>query len=45
LGWSPSVSLEQGLQAKIDWYKHNQGWWKSIKEKNQAYFTEQYGTT
>jgi dTDP-glucose 4,6-dehydratase len=45
LGWSPSVSLEQGLQATIDWYKNNQGWWQSIKEKNQEYFTQQYGNT
>lgn len=43
LNWSPSVTLEQGLQLTIDWYRNNQGWWQQIKEKNKAYFSEKYG--
>lgn len=43
LGWTPSVTLEQGLQQTIDWYKTNQEWWHSVKEKNKEYFAQQYG--
>lgn len=45
LNWSPSVSIEEGLQRTIDWYTNNQQWWKPLKEKNQAYYSEHYGTT
>lgn len=45
LGWAPSVTLEQGLQTTIDWYKNNQSWWQSIKEKNKEYFAQQYGNS
>lgn len=43
LGWSPSVTLEEGLLETINWYKNNPTWWKNIKEKNKDYFTQQYG--
>lgn len=43
LGWEPSVSLEEGLQKTINWYKHNAWWWQPLKEKNQQYFKQQYG--
>lgn len=43
LKWQPSVSLEQGLQKTIDWYLANQAWWKPLKEKQAAYFQNQYG--
>lgn len=42
LGWSPSVTLEQGLQKMIDWYKSNETWWKALKLKESAFFNEQY---
>ncbi len=44
LGWSPSVTLEEGLQKMIDWYKKNEGWWKKLKEREQAFFDEQYSS-
>lgn len=31
LGWSPSVTLEEGLQRTIEWYKTNEKWWKPLK--------------
>ena len=31
LEWSPSVTLEQGLQQTVAWYQANQAWWKDIK--------------
>ncbi|MBP7768621.1 dTDP-glucose 4,6-dehydratase [Candidatus Woesebacteria bacterium] len=42
LGWSPSVTLEQGLEKTIAWYRDNEAWWKPLKEKNSTYFATQY---
>lgn len=42
LEWKPSVTLEQGLQLSIEWYRTNQAWWQEIKAKNQEYFAQQY---
>lgn len=28
LGWSPSVSFEEGIKKTINWYKNNKSWWK-----------------
>jgi dTDP-glucose 4,6-dehydratase len=33
LGWSPSVTFEEGLERTIQWYKDNEWWWKPLKEK------------
>jgi dTDP-glucose 4,6-dehydratase len=30
LGWSPSVTFEQGLSKTIDWYLENSGWMERI---------------
>lgn len=30
LGWSPSVTFEQGLEKTIDWYLHNTEWLEHI---------------
>src|SRR3990172_5384839 len=42
LGWSPSVTLEEGLQKTIEWYQDNLEWWQKLKHDNKAYFTEHY---
>lgn len=42
LGWSPKVTLEQGLKNTINWYQENYEWWKKLKDKNQDWFTTQY---
>lgn len=42
LGWSPSVSLEEGLQQTIEWYKQHQAWWKPLKLKAQEFFDQNY---
>jgi len=42
LGWEPSVTLEEGLQRTINWYKQNDAWWKPLKEQNQAFFDQNY---
>ncbi|KXK12015.1 MAG: dTDP-glucose 4,6-dehydratase [Microgenomates bacterium OLB23] len=38
LGWSPSVTLEEGLQKMINWYRANEAWWKPLKEKEKVFF-------
>jgi dTDP-glucose 4,6-dehydratase len=32
LGWSPSVSFDEGLRQMVDWYRKNESWWRPIKE-------------
>lgn len=32
LGWSPSVTFEEGLEKTIEWYKANESWWKPLKK-------------
>ena len=44
LGWSPSVTLEQGLKKTIDWFADHQEWWQSIKTGAYLdYYEVQYG--
>lgn len=43
LGWSPSVTLEQGLERTITWFQQNESWWRPLKEANKQYFEEKYG--
>ena len=33
LGWSPSVTFEEGIKLTIDWYLKNQEWIKKIENK------------
>lgn len=42
LDWSPLVTIEEGLEATIDWYQANQDWWRKLKSQNRAYFNKQY---
>ncbi len=45
LGWHPTVSFAQGMQATIDWYSNNAEWIQSIISKEYIrYFERQYGT-
>ena len=36
LGWSPSLTFEEGIKITIDWYLNNQEWMKSIEDKKAA---------
>ena len=43
LGWSPSVTFEEGLSETIDWYLQNQEWLKHVTSgEYQRYYQEQY---
>ena len=33
LGWSPSLTFEEGIKLTIDWYLNNQEWIKNIEKK------------
>ncbi len=37
LGWEKSFSFPEALKNTIDWYKENEKWWRSIKERNEEY--------
>jgi dTDP-glucose 4,6-dehydratase len=46
LGWTPQVPFDQGLADTADWYRHNEWWWRPIKEQDPAfrmYYERQYG--
>ena len=43
LGWSPTVTFEQGLSKTIDWYLENESWLNDVTSGNyQNYYTSQY---
>jgi dTDP-glucose 4,6-dehydratase len=43
LGWSPSVTFEQGLAATIDWYLANTAWLENVTSgAYQAYYNDMY---
>ncbi len=33
LGWTPSVTFDEGLAATVDWYLANEDWWRPIHER------------
>ena len=43
LGWSPTVTFEQGLSETIDWYLNNEEWLNNVTSGNyQNYYKSQY---
>jgi dTDP-glucose 4,6-dehydratase len=43
LGWSPSVTVEQGLRLTVAWYLSHQDWWQPLlSEEYQAYYRQVY---
>lgn len=44
LGWKPNRSFAAALDATIDWYVQNPGWWQPVKSGEfKKYYQEQYG--
>ncbi len=33
LGWSPSVSIEEGMRRTVEWYLANRDWWGAIRAR------------
>lgn len=43
LGWTPSVTFEEGLEKTINWYLQNQEWLKQVASGEYlTYYTKQY---
>jgi dTDP-glucose 4,6-dehydratase len=43
LGWTPSVTFEEGLSQTIDWYLQNEEWLGHVTSgAYQHYYKEQY---
>lgn len=43
LGWSPSVTVQEGLRQTVAWFLANESWWKPLlSEEYQAYYRKVY---
>ncbi len=43
LGWSPSLTFEQGLAQTVDWYLAHQGWIDQVRSGDyRSYYERQY---
>jgi dTDP-glucose 4,6-dehydratase len=43
LGWTPQVTVEEGLRKTVRWYLDNQQWWQPLLSKEyQAYYQKVY---
>ncbi|MFT4253140.1 MAG: dTDP-glucose 4,6-dehydratase [Caulobacter sp.] len=36
LGWSPAMTVEEGLERTVRWYLDNDAWWETIRAKGFA---------
>jgi dTDP-glucose 4,6-dehydratase len=46
LGWSPSVTFEEGLSITIDWYLQNEEWLNHVTSgEYQKYYSTQYANS
>jgi dTDP-glucose 4,6-dehydratase len=44
LGWRHSITFDQALERTIQWYQHNEWWWRKIKSgEYRSYYEAQYG--
>ena len=44
LDWDPTLSFDDGLRQTIDWYRHNEAWWRKIKSGEfREYYERMYG--
>ncbi len=43
LGWEPRMSLKEGLEETIKWYRQNEDWWRKVKGVEfKKYYQRQY---
>jgi dTDP-glucose 4,6-dehydratase len=43
LGWTPSITFEEGLEKTVDWYLTNEEWLSDVTSGHyQQYYNEQY---
>ena len=44
LGWTPTVTFEEGLRATVEWYRSHERWWRRIKSGEfRTYYQQMYG--
>jgi dTDP-glucose 4,6-dehydratase len=44
LGWAPQIGFAEGLQATVDWYVKNRGWWDRVRTgEYRTYYERNYG--
>ena len=44
LGWAPTVSFDEGLQATVAWYVAHEDWWRAVRSGEwDSYYARQYG--
>ncbi|MEX3017883.1 dTDP-glucose 4,6-dehydratase [Gymnodinialimonas hymeniacidonis] len=34
LGWTPSVTVEEGLARTVDWFLDNEEWWRALQKRD-----------
>ncbi len=43
LGWTPSVTIEEGLRLTVEWYLNHSEWWKPLlSQEYQDYYRQVY---
>ncbi len=43
LGWTPSVTVAEGLRLTVAWYLNHKNWWKPLlSQEYQAYYQKNY---
>ncbi|MHC5612321.1 MAG: GDP-mannose 4,6-dehydratase, partial [Nostoc sp.] len=43
LGWTPSVTIGEGLRLTIEWYLNHRDWWEPLlSAEYQAYYRKNY---
>ena len=43
-GWKPTIPFARGLLETVDWYRANEGWWRSARQGDfQPYYERTYG--
>ncbi len=43
LGWKPKHTFDEALKQTIEWFTHNEAWWKNVKSgEYQTYYQQQY---
>lgn len=46
LGWTPEVTVEEGLRKTIQWFLNNQEWWRPLlSQEYQDYYQKVYGVS
>jgi dTDP-glucose 4,6-dehydratase len=43
LGWTPSVTVQEGLRLTVEWFLSHEDWWRPLlSEEYQAYYNKVY---